>query len=205
MPIADKEAFKTTDRHPHINPYRVYHKPYFPRSRLPSSILERSHGQRERERERERKREKERKSNLPKTRYLVARSPGNRTHAAENRDSPWPVVALMRSNYYRMGHLVCGTDIPRWCTTLVAPVDTEGSKEEPGSERERREEQGSTPFGERTWRTNEREIPIGFVLSFDSTRTSSRAHVRPRNPPRLNIICGPYRSLPPRERRRTSR
>lgn len=135
MPIADKEAFKAIDRYPHINPYHVCHKPYFPRSSLASPILERSHGQRERGRER--KREKERKSNLPKTRYLVARSPGNRTHAAENRDSPWPVVALMRSNYYRMGHLVCGTDIPRWCTTLVAPVDTvEGSREEPGSERE---------------------------------------------------------------------
>lgn len=57
---------------------------------------------------------------------------------------------------------------------ISGTVDKEGEGGGNGVERkERREEQGSTPFGGREPRSNERDS-TGFVLSFDSTRTSSR-------------------------------
>lgn len=75
-PIADKEAFKATDRHPHINPYRG-RRQVFSLGTLDPREIPRRNG--------------ERKSNLPKTRYLLARSSGKQTHAAQNRDNrgPW--------------------------------------------------------------------------------------------------------------------
>lgn len=97
----------------------------------------------------------------------------------------------MRSNYYRMGHLVCGTDIPR-CTTLVGG----GTR---GEERDEEEARVNTLAKGTRDLTRERERRSSCRSFTTRTRTCARG-IR-----RLNIICGPYRSLPPRERRRTSR
>lgn len=78
----------------------------------------------------------------------------------------------MRSNYYRMGHLVCGTDIPR-CTTLVGGGGTRGKERDEEEARVNTLAKGTRDL------TRERERET-LVLSLVH---DSYAHVRPRNPP----------------------